>query len=146
MAQQLVATGLNVAKRDGTVRGRVRYVGKPVDVVRLLRDPEITSTIVLTQGGAVTFAGALLPKRPAGLITIEGAPESHLGIVSREFSIPAIMSLQLSDGSGADRLGVDGLMTDTYVKHVVATLGDRVVELSCDDEETGKVFLVDDAT
>jgi phosphohistidine swiveling domain-containing protein len=146
MAQQLVATGLNVAQQHGKVRGRVRYVGKPADVVKLMRDPNITSTIVLTQGGAVTFAGALLPKGPAGLITIEGAPESHLGIVSREFSIPAIMSLQLADGSGIERLGSDGLMTDTYVKHVVATLDDHMVELSCDDPDTGEVFLVNDGT
>ncbi|MPZ74546.1 MAG: hypothetical protein GEU74_15225 [Nitriliruptorales bacterium] len=146
MAQQLVATGLNVAHRDGTVRGRVRYIGKPTDVVKLMRDPEITSTVVLTQGGAVTFAGAILPKRPVGLITLEGAPESHLGIVSREFSIPAVMSVQLADNGGIERLGPDGLMTDTYVKHVVSVLDGQVVELDCADPDTGRVFRVDDGS
>lgn len=112
MAQRLVGTGLNVSRHEGTVHGRVRYLGKPADVVKLMRDPEVTSTVVLTQGGAVTFAGAVLPKRPVGLITIEGAPESHLGIVSREFSIPALMSVQLTDDDGVVvRVGADGLTT-----------------------------------
>ena len=115
MAQQLVGTGLNVGRHEGTARGRVRYIGKPADVVKLMRDPEVTSTVVLTQGGAVTFAGAILPKRPAGLITIEGAPESHLGIVSREFSIPAVMSVQLSDDNDVERVGANGLTTVDYV-------------------------------
>jgi phosphohistidine swiveling domain-containing protein len=138
MARELVGIGLNVAQLDGTVRGRVRYVGKPADVVKLLRDPDLKSTIVLTQGGAVTFAGALLPKRPVGLITIEGAPESHLGIVSREFSIPAVMSVQLTDNGGIERVGANGLVTDAYVKQVVATLEDQMVELDCQDTDSGQ--------
>ncbi|MQA14697.1 MAG: hypothetical protein GEV09_11140 [Pseudonocardiaceae bacterium] len=142
MVDKLAATGLNVAQSGERVRGRVRYVGKPADVVKLLRDPDIESTIVLTQGGAVTFAGAILPKRPVGLITIEGAPESHLGIVSREFGIPAVMSVQLTADGGIARVGADGLMTDAYVKQVVATLEDQMVELDCRDHDTGEVYLV----
>ncbi len=142
MTQRLVGTGLNVGRHEGTVRGRVRYVGKPADVVKLMRDPEVTSTVVLTQGGAVTFAGALLPKRPAGLITIEGAPESHLGIVSREFSIPAVMSVQLTDANGIERVGANGLTTAEYVQHVVAALSGKLVELDCEDPDTGRVYLV----
>jgi hypothetical protein len=142
MAQQLVGTGLNVGRHEGTVRGRVRYIGKPADVVKLMRDPEVTSTVVLTQGGAVTFAGAILPKRPIGLITIEGAPESHLGIVSREFSIPAVMSVQLTSDDGIARVGANGLTTAEYVQHVVAALNDKLVELDCEDPETGRVYLI----
>jgi phosphohistidine swiveling domain-containing protein len=142
MAQQLVGTGLNVGRHEGTARGRVRYIGKPADVVKLMRDPEVTSTVVLTQGGAVTFAGAILPKRPAGLITIEGAPESHLGIVSREFSIPAVMSVQLSDDNDVERVGANGLTTVDYVQHVVAALNGKLVELDCEDPDTGRIYLV----
>ena len=142
MTQQLVGTGLNVSQHEGVVRGRVRYVGTPADVIKLMRDPEITSTVVLTQGGAVTFAGALLPKRPAGLVTIEGAPESHLGIVSREFNIPAVMSVQLTEANGVQRVDANGLTTKAYVEHVVAALNDKVVEINCENPDAGHVYLV----
>lgn len=142
MGQQLVGTGLNVGRHEGIARGRIRYIGKPADVVKLMRDPGVTSTVVLTQGGAVTFAGAILPKRPAGLITIEGAPESHLGIVSREFSIPAVMSVQLADDGGIARVGASGLTTTEYVAHVVSVLDDKLVELDCEDPDTGRIYLV----
>lgn len=142
MAQTLVGTGLNVSQHEGTVRGPVRYVASPADVVKLMRDPEIRSSIVLTQGGAVTFAGALLPKRPAGLLTIEGAPESHLGIVSREFSIPAVMSVELTDDAGVERVGSNGLTTKAYVDSVVSALNSKVVEIDCQDPDTGRVYLV----
>jgi len=107
-----------------------------------MRDPEIKSSVVLTQGGAVTFAGALLPKRPVGLITIEGAPESHLGIVSREFSIPAVMSVELTEGNGIERVGPNGLTTRAYVEHVVSALNDKVIEIDCEDPDTGRLYLV----
>ncbi|HEX7658580.1 MAG TPA: PEP-utilizing enzyme [Pseudonocardiaceae bacterium] len=142
MTQKLVGTGLNVSQHEGTVRGRVRYVASPADVVTLMRDPDIGSTVVLTQGGAVTFAGALLPKRPAGLVTIEGAPESHLGIVSREFSIPAVMSVELTDAEGVQRVGANGLTTRDYVEHVVSALNDRLIEIDCQDPDTGRLYLV----
>lgn len=142
MERKLVGTGLNVSQHEGTVRGRVRYVASPADVVKLMRDPEITTSVVLTQGGAVTFAGALLPKRPAGLVTIEGAPESHLGIVSREFSIPAVMSVELTEADGVERVGANGLTTKTYVEHVVSALNDQIVEIDCEDPDTGRLYLV----
>ena len=141
MSDQLVGMGLNVTQLEDAARGTVHHIGKPADVVRLIHSPDLTSTIILTQGGAVTFAGALLSKRPAGLITIEGAPESHLGILSLEFSIPAVMSVQLADSGGIERVGADGLMTDAYVKQVVATLEGHLVELDCQDPDTGKVYL-----
>ena len=142
MNEQLVGTGINVSQHEGTVRGIVRYVRTPADVIKLMRDPAITSTIVLTQGGAVTFAGALLPKRPAGLMTIEGAPESHLGIVSREFNIPAVMSVELVDSNGCDRVGTNGLTNQAHIDHLVATLNESTVELDCQDADTGKIYLV----
>ena len=33
-----------------------------------------------------------------GLITLEGTKECHLGIVSREFGIPCVMSVAFSEG------------------------------------------------
>jgi signal transduction protein with GAF and PtsI domain len=113
-----------------------------MDVVKLMRDPALTSTVVLTQGGAVTFVGALLPRRPAGLITIEGAPESHLGIVCREFNIPAIMSAKLTGSIDVEHVDGSGLVTTRYVQRIVETLDGRLVQLDCADAETGCVYIV----
>lgn len=140
MGDRLAGSGLNVGEFDYRAQGRVRYLSKPAEVVALIRDPELKSTILLTQSGSVTFAGALLPHRPAGLITIEGAPESHLGILSREFSIPAVMSLELEDDGGISRVSPAGLISAAYIKHVVSTLNEKVVELDCVDSNTGKVY------
>ena len=144
MTRHLVATGLTVGQHSDPAQARVRYVGKPADVVRLMRDPELPSTIVLTQGGAVTFVGALLPRRPVGLITIEGAPESHLGIICREFAIPAVMSVALADDGGVGRVDGHGLTASGYVWRVVEQLDGRLVELDCTDAEVGQVFVLPD--
>jgi len=39
----------------------------------------------------------------AGLITLQGAPESHLGILSREIGIPCVMSVAFTEGVQTDR-------------------------------------------
>lgn len=140
MDRRLLGSGQNVAQMDRPVTGTVRYLAKPADVISLMRDPAVSSTVILTRGGAATFAGAVLPKRPAGVITLEGAPESHLGIVSREFRIPAIMSVVLSDGE-ADRFGPTGLMTDAYIGRVLDAIDGVLVEIDCKDPVTGHVYL-----
>ena len=38
-----------------------------------------------------------------GVVTLQGAPESHLGILSREFSIPCVMSTSFTDGIQTSR-------------------------------------------
>lgn len=145
MADQLAGTGLNVGEFEHRARGTVRYVSKPAEVVALIRDSQLKSTVILTQSGSVTFVGALLPHGPAGVLTIEGAPESHLGILSREFSIPAVMSLELTDSGGVDRLNAHGLVSEAYIQQVVSALDHKTVELDCQDSDAGKVFFVDGA-
>src|SRR5205085_2906658 len=39
-----------------------------------------------------------LYKKPAGIITYAGTPESHLGIVGRNFGIAIVMTLNLEGG------------------------------------------------
>ena len=140
MADELVGTGLNVGVFQNLAAGTVRYVARPADVVGLMRESTLDSTIVLTQSGSVTFAGALLQKRPAGLLTIEGAPESHLGILSREFGIPAVMSIQLAQNDIVARIGPDGLVTSDYIKQVAALLEGEALDLDCRGDEVGKLF------
>lgn len=142
-SRTLVGVGLNVVARSNPVTGRVKWVGKPADVVRLMRSPDLAETVIMSRGGAVTFAGALLTKGPAGVITIEGAPESHLGILSREFDISAVMSMELEGDVGVARLADNGLVTSAYVQMVVDALDGREVELDCSDPEQGRVYVLD---
>jgi phosphoenolpyruvate-protein kinase (PTS system EI component) len=48
-----------------------------------------------------------------GLITLQGAPESHLGILSREFGIPCVMSVSFTEGvqtSRGETIPADGTL------------------------------------
>jgi phosphoenolpyruvate-protein kinase (PTS system EI component) len=68
----------------------------------------------------------------AGLITLQGAPESHLGILSREFGIPCVMSVSFTDGVQTDRgetIPADGTklrldVSDSSRGRVLASNGD----------------------
>ena len=52
---------------------------------------------------AVLGPGPALMAGVAGLITLQGAPESHLGILSREFGIPCVMTTQFDEGVQTER-------------------------------------------
>ena len=65
---------LSDTNRRAAISGIVRYVEKPKDAVAIVREPDLSDVIVLSVGGAVTFVGTGLMKRPAALLTIEGAP------------------------------------------------------------------------
>jgi phosphohistidine swiveling domain-containing protein len=139
-----MARGINVVHRQGSepIQGTVKFVGKPKDAVALVRGADLSDTIVLTVGGAVTFVGTVLMKRPAALLTVEGAPESHLGILSREFNVPAVMGLELSE-TDVPKFNGSGLLSPEYEKLIVAALDGKHVEIDIRDEQYGFVSLAD---
>jgi phosphohistidine swiveling domain-containing protein len=139
-----MARGINVVHRQGSepIQGTVKFVGKPKDAVALVRGSDLSQTIVLTVGGAVTFVGTVLMKRPAALLTVEGAPESHLGILSREFNVPAVMGLELSE-TDVPKFNGSGLLSPEYEKLIVAALDGKQVEIDIRDEQYGFVSLAD---
>jgi phosphoenolpyruvate-protein kinase (PTS system EI component) len=81
-------------------------------------------------------------KRPAALLTVEGAPESHLGILSREFNVPAVMGLELSE-TDVPKFNGSGLLSPEYEKLIVAALDGKQVEIDIRDEQYGFVSLAD---
>lgn len=84
-----------VGKREGIALN----VTNPQQMIKLMSDPQkITETVVVTPGGTTTFVAPLLYKKPAGIITFAGTPESHLGIVGRNFGIAIVMTLNLEEG------------------------------------------------
>lgn len=93
----LVGQGQNVLEHD-PVEGPCRWLETPEDVIDFVTGDGVEETIVISRGGTTTFVAPALTAGVRGLITLNGGPESHLGIVSREFGIPCLMSVTFTEG------------------------------------------------
>lgn len=90
-----IGQGYNVVS-VGRHKGVALNVTEPKQMITLMKDlQKVKETVVVTPGGTTTFVAPLLYKKPAGIITYAGTPESHLGIVGRNFRVPIIMTLML---------------------------------------------------
>jgi phosphoenolpyruvate-protein kinase (PTS system EI component) len=89
--------GIAVFDIEESVEGEIHHVTTPQEVIELTKE-DLSDVIGLVRAGTSAFASPLLANDVHGLITMEGAPSSHLGIVSREYDIPCIMSLEPEDG------------------------------------------------
>lgn len=95
---ELIGEGFNVVVA-GKVEGVAKSVNTPDQMLKLIgASEELKRLILVTPGGTTTFVAPALIAGIKGVITFAGAPESHLGIISREFKIPVIMSLRLEEG------------------------------------------------
>jgi phosphoenolpyruvate-protein kinase (PTS system EI component) len=101
--ETLIGTGINVFTSDQPAVGRIRFLDSPDEVLDFIDQPDVAETIVISRGGTTTFMSPALMAGVAGLITLQGAPESHLGILSREFAIPCVMSTTFTDGIQTSR-------------------------------------------
>jgi hypothetical protein len=107
MAQQLtdngttfeqVGAGLTVYETDEVVEGVVKWLETPDDVIAFAEEDDVSDVIVIARGGTTTFLTMALNAGIRGVVTLQGAPESHLGILCREYGIPAIMSVAFDKG------------------------------------------------
>jgi phosphoenolpyruvate-protein kinase (PTS system EI component) len=96
--ETLIGTGINVFTSDAPTIGKIRFLDSPDEVLEFIDGPDVEQTIVISRGGTTTFMSPALMSGVAGLITLQGAPESHLGILSREFGIPCVMSTSFTAG------------------------------------------------
>ncbi|HEX4107350.1 MAG TPA: PEP-utilizing enzyme [Solirubrobacteraceae bacterium] len=95
-------TGQNVFEHE-PVEGPTRWLDSPQDVMAFVTSGDVSDAIVISRAGTTTFMAPALTVGVRGLITLNGGPESHLGIVSREFGIPCVMSVSFADGIQTDR-------------------------------------------
>jgi phosphoenolpyruvate-protein kinase (PTS system EI component) len=93
-----IGAGTNVMESDDVVEGQILFLDSPHEVLQFVVGDQVSSTIVISRGGTTTFMAPALAAGVRGLITLQGSPESHLGILSREFGIPCLMSVQFSEG------------------------------------------------
>lgn len=123
MAEQKLGEGMSVFDIDGEVRGTVHRVTTPKEVIELTRQ-DLSDVFGLVRAGTSAFASPLLANDVHGLITMQGAPSSHLGILSREYNIPCVMSLEPEEG-----LVEADPETDTFFEEWGEYLDGRTVRL-----------------
>lgn len=96
---RLIGQGYNVVP-VGRRTATAKNVTDPKGVIALLAEPHrLKDTIIVTPGGTTTFLAPLLYRNIGGIITFAGAPESHLGIVGRNFRVPIVMTIKLEEGN-----------------------------------------------
>src|SRR4051812_11726219 len=137
---EVLAEGYNVFDTDKSPEGVVRYLGSPQDVITLIQSGQLADHILLVRGGTTTFLAPALSMGALGVITMSGAPESHLGILSREFQTPCVMTAHLAD---SESRYVVGDTDDAHFEEIAQALDGRRVRLDCTDHEVGRVIAED---
>lgn len=103
MSEKLIGTGIKAFTTSAGATGKIRFLDSPEEVLDFIDGPDVEETVVISRGGTTTFMSPALMSGVAGLITLQGAPESHLGILSREFSIPCVMTTIFTEGVDSGR-------------------------------------------
>lgn len=137
---KVLAEGFNSFETKKKPVGIVKYLPDPKSVIALIQSGKLNQHIVLAQGGTTTFLAPALSMGAIGVITLSGAPESHLGILSREFQIPCVMTAHLKDSESRYAAGADN---KAHMAMMIEALDGKKVQLSCEGGETGQILLVD---
>ncbi|SNT12767.1 PEP-utilizing enzyme [Rhodococcoides kyotonense] len=93
-----IGRGIAVFEDTELVEGTTVWLDTPDAVMDFVERDDVENCIVIARGGTTTFLTPALVAGPRGVLTLQGAPTSHLGIVSREYGIPCIMSVAFSVG------------------------------------------------
>src|SRR5258708_231808 len=135
---QVLAQGYNVFETDKRPSGVVKYLASPQDVIGLIQSGKLKEHILLVRGGTTTFLAPALSMGAIGVITMSRAPESHLGILSREFQTPCVMTVHLPEN---DARWVPGEADSPHVEAIRERLVGERGEDAGVDHETRKVLL-----
>jgi PEP-utilising enzyme, mobile domain len=137
---EVLAEGYNVFDTSKSPAGTVKYLGSPKDVIDLIQSGKLKEHILLVRGGTTTFLAPALSLGAIGVITMSGAPESHLGILSREFQTPCVMTVHLKSSDSRYEVGNTG---ESHFVEIAEQLDGKAVRLDCTDGEVGRVILTD---
>jgi hypothetical protein len=89
-----VGTGTRVFAAD-PVRGTWRRLASPDDVLDLM-DNGADGLVACVADAGATFLAPIFDELTA-VVCLSGTPQSHIGIVSREYRIPCVMSAVLRE-------------------------------------------------
>jgi hypothetical protein len=134
-----IAEGYNSFETKKAPSGIVKYLPDPKSVLTLIQSGKLKEHILLVQGGTTTFLAPALSMGAIGVITMSGAPESHLGILSREFQMPCVMTAYLTT---SDARYVTGGNNDAHFAAMIKALDGKRVQMHCEDRDTGRVALI----
>ena len=137
-AFEAVGTGLTVFTDDTPVEGPVRWLDSPQAVMEFVASDTVKDTIVLVRGGTTTFLTPALNAGVKGVLTLQGAPESHLGILTREYGIPCVMGVTFERGVRSTRgevIPADGALVRLDISS--APQGTVLIEPGAPEAEEG---------
>jgi hypothetical protein len=137
---KVIAEGFNSFDTEKTPEGTIKFLPDPNAVLDLISSGGLADHIVMAQGGTTTFLTPALSMGAIGVITLSGAPESHLGILSREFQIPCVMTAYLTDNDSRYETGGDN---SAHFDIMIAGLDGKRCRLLCQDDDLGKIELLD---
>ena len=136
----IVAEGYNAFETKKAPTGVVKYLETPNEVLALIQSERLKDYILLVRGGTTTFLAPALSMGATGILTMSGAPESHLGIISREFQTPCVMTIGLTE---SDSRYQAGNTADAHFEAIVQRLEGKRVRLDCEDDSVGRVYLAE---
>jgi hypothetical protein len=140
VSSTVLAEGYNAFETKKSPSGTVKYLPDPQAVLKLIASGKLKEHILLVQGGTTTFLTPALTMGSIGVITLSGAPESHLGILSREFQMPCIMTAYRPESELRYVTGGDNA---AHFKEMIAALDGKKVRLDCTDNDTGRIIAAD---
>jgi signal transduction protein with GAF and PtsI domain len=82
------------------VRGSWRMLRSPDDVLELM-DSSADGVIACVADAGATFLAPIFDELTA-VVCLSGTPQSHIGIVSREYQVPCVMGAVFAGGEPAD--------------------------------------------
>ena len=100
-----LATGTKVFDA-APVRGTWRMLRSPDDVLALM-DTTADGIVACVADAGATFLAPIFDEL-AAVVCLSGTPQSHIGIVSREYQVPCVMSATFAHGEPADGDEVEG--------------------------------------
>jgi signal transduction protein with GAF and PtsI domain len=111
-----IGTGTRVFPATA-VRGTWRRLDTPDDVLALMDDTAEGVVACVADAGA-TFLAPIFDELTA-VVCLSGTPLSHIGIVSREYQVPCVMSTSLAtEPANGDTVEVDCSGDDGVVRLV----------------------------
>ncbi len=88
------------------VRGAWRRLSSPDDVL-VLMDTTADGVVACVSDAGATFLAPIFDELTA-VVCLSGTPQSHIGIVSREYQVPCVMSAALTvEPADGDEVEVD---------------------------------------
>ena len=82
------------------VRGAWRRLSSPDDVLALI-DTTADGVVACVADAGATFLAPIFDELTA-VVCLSGTPQSHIGIVSREYQVPCVMGTTFSGAEPAD--------------------------------------------